>query len=1282
MKKITLVFCVVILIMQLCPYRLNAQKLWGIQNGSVFNMNADGTAYSQSLPSLIGDGKGLISGADGMMYGLNSHEGTETLYSFDPETKQLGHVAILPYLFNSFDLVVESPGVFYVVGEREDVQVNVPGIFYYEILKINGNQVELVYSNQQLKLLSLLDGNDGKFYINATNAGGGAVLQINKDGTNSNILHSFVAGEGVNPETKLVLLTGGELLGATSSGGLNGGGTLYRMQKDGSLFTVTHHFQEGNGIHNHFGKSLYSKSGYIYGIFGALDLNLPYNVSLFRVNLIGTDFTAIQSPSGTPKSELSNIVEHNDRLYLMNLHPLYSVMEHVPFGNSTSTGGLIEHTSLTGPIAVSTDGKLYGTFVRTSPEFTTGVFSLSPPFFNGLPIFNIEATFKDLGVGTNAFHIVQGKDNAVYGLTSDGGANDSGTLFSIDSEGVHRVRDLYYAENLGTNIIDGGDGNIYGVALQPGGPAGTIYRVKKDGTDFQEKYVTAHFFRSVTGLVHTRENEIIALTEGRVQSPSMGYLFKFKPNLAGIQTIFNFSREKGYVPLGDLIQADDGFLYSTTSLGGLYRNGVIFKVLPDGTGYVKIHEFSGVDGRYPEGGVVEDDNGNLYGATTEGGAHNQGVIYKIKKDGTDFTIIFEFDGTIASKPYGSLVLHENYLFGATGKDSNNSLAFRINTDGTEFTPVLRGGNPRLFFSQQPEMADVYIINPPDSATKLREYGIYEANVIPKASSYVLEISLSPSFETLEFWGTGQGPEFYVAGLQRGKQHYARVKTNLWPEYGKTTTVTTAADFVPRLWGVTTTGGSNPCVYDLGGTVFSMALDGTDFVKHLDYDCATDTSATFSGKQLMGSPMLSDNDKIYALGVNVEYRDPLDYYNIKSDGNAGEILRFNYDGTGPEIVYDSLDIHAYGRLTLGFDNNFYLIDPEAFSDIGAFRRFESDGSTTVPSSYLHRFSYRDDGRQPKGALYEHVDGYLYGTTNHGGATVGRGTIYKVRPDGSDFTKIHDFDRGNPKGGVLASRDGRNYLYGMTFYGYGSVYQIKNDGTDFRVLHEFTANKNTSGRHPYGDLIELGYTLYGMTSGGGQFNNAGTIFRIDKDGSNFKILHHFNGINGATPLGSLTFDYNKLVLYGMTSAGGNNNLGVVFSIKRDGTEFTKLYDFSLNSGGKPDGNLILVDSPVGIEEKSSHAGFRESVISLENEQLEEEKSVKVYPNPTTNSFNIELTDRNMNGSSLVITDVQGRALHQRQLFFGQHETFGEDLAQGFYILTVAHPKKTVIVRVVKK
>lgn len=199
-------------------------------------------------------------------------------------------------------------------------------------------------------------------------------------------------------------------------------------------------------------------------------------------------------------------------------------------------------------------------------------------------------------------------------------------------------------------------------------------------------------------------------------------------------------------------------------------------------------------------------------------------------------------------------------------------------------------------------------------------------------------------------------------------------------------------------------------------------------------------------------------------------------------------------------------------------------------------------------------------------------FLYGTTKGDNGLNTHGTVYKIKPDGSEFTTLFTFSGLNgstPWSGLFLIGD---FLYGMTNYGGtdGTIFKIKTDGSNFETLFNFS--ETTSGRFPYGELIYDGTFLYGTTAAGGIHHN-GTVFKILPDGTEYlKLVDFANAPNGNYPYGSLISD--GTFLYGTTGTGGVNDIGSIFKVKPDGTEYQQLFSFSGENGQQPMDNLILL------------------------------------------------------------------------------------------------------------
>jgi uncharacterized repeat protein (TIGR03803 family) len=95
---------------------------------------------------------------------------------------------------------------------------------------------------------------------------------------------------------------------------------------------------------------------------------------------------------------------------------------------------------------------------------------------------------------------------------------------------------------------------------------------------------------------------------------------------------FSFSGVDGAYPQGSLVFDKAGNIYGTTSQGGNSNYGNVFELSPNGEGgwnFSDIYSFSGPDGAAPAAGLTFDDGGNLYGTTQGGGAYNSGTVFEL-----------------------------------------------------------------------------------------------------------------------------------------------------------------------------------------------------------------------------------------------------------------------------------------------------------------------------------------------------------------------------------------------------------------------------------------------------------------------------------------------------------------------------------------------------------------------------------------------------------------------------------------------------------------------------
>lgn len=205
--------------------------------------------------------------------------------------------------------------------------------------------------------------------------------------------------------------------------------------------------------------------------------------------------------------------------------------------------------------------------------------------------------------------------------------------------------------------------------------------------------------------------------------------------------------------------------------------------------------------------------------------------------------------------------------------------------------------------------------------------------------------------------------------------------------------------------------------------------------------------------------------------------------------------------------------------------------------------------TDGTGYKIRFNHKITGTSPSSLIL--LGDKLYGTT-YGGFN-DEGSIFCVDTNGNGFKELHIFNNidGSDHQNCLISE---GIIYGVSYGGNnnsGTVYRIDTSGTDFRIIHSLTPDSD--GYAPKA-MIKDHDVLYGITYDNGLPLNEGngTVFRLDTNGTNFKVLHCFYG-DGAQPE-DLVMINNRL--YVLLQQSNTTNSSIV-RIDTDGTGLKAIY-----------------------------------------------------------------------------------------------------------------------------
>ncbi len=393
--------------------------------------------------------------------------------------------------------------------------------------------------------------------------------------------------------------------------------------------------------------------------------------------------------------------------------------------------------------------------------------------------------------------------------------------------------------------------------------------------------------------------------------------------------LYEFNQPTGKGPYGAVI-TDGIYFYGTTGFGGVDNQGVVYRVLMDGTGYEVLHSFAltGGDGRVPQDDLLLLD-GWLFGTTDSGGANNKGTIFKIRPDGSDYVIIYNFQNDPDGMwPNGVLISDGTFLYGTTyrGGTSYHGTVFKIMPDGTGYEKIKDFGTPE---SKYP-LGGVLLIDD-------WLYGMSYAGG-PSTNGDIFRIKTDGTdYEVLHVFDvstTGQWPQadlmlldgWLYGTAQSGGAHGQGTLFRLQPD-GSNMTVLVNFQLLPKgrtphgnvitdgtyLYGFTEHGG-----LDDDGTIFRVRLDGTDFLKMFEFEVYV------TGNAPLASPLLIDG---WLYGTTYQ----------GGEENDGQIFKFQYQE--PTSI-ENTATNSYGLYPNPIKSNEVLRSSKNFmnADIAIYNAF--------------------------------------------------------------------------------------------------------------------------------------------------------------------------------------------------------------------------------------------------------------------------------------------------------------------------------------------------------
>ncbi len=475
----------------------------------------------------------------------------------------------------------------------------------------------------------------------------GLVFKIDLTSGKETILHRFSGYEGAVafPNTALINV-GGMLFGTNAvGGGAPGAGTVFEIDPVTGVTNVIYKFTGANNGSNPGG--LLSANGILYGttLFGGESSSSGNGYgTVFSVDPATKTQRVVYSfsPGSGLTPEPNGLAAFNGALFLSTAR-----------GGSASRGNIVKIDPVTAAateifsfgsraVGISPSSALIG--VRSTLYGTTYVggdadrgtlFSIDPNTGSHNVIFSFTGANGSWPRG----ELLNLRDT-VYGVTRGGGASDSGTVYGF-KPGTGLPSPIY-------SFAGGSDGaapsaaltslgaSLYGLTSNGGASNfGTVFKINPTTGAYGVVYSFAggkdaafpsETLTKLSGALYG----VSSLGGGLGPNPlDYGLVFKISTVTGAERVLHRFTGgADGSYPDGPLLGIN-GLLYGTTSSGGAFDKGTVFSIHPVTGLKTILHNFTGkADGSQPGAALISIGT-NVYGATNSGGASGLGTVFAL-----------------------------------------------------------------------------------------------------------------------------------------------------------------------------------------------------------------------------------------------------------------------------------------------------------------------------------------------------------------------------------------------------------------------------------------------------------------------------------------------------------------------------------------------------------------------------------------------------------------------------------------------------------------------------
>lgn len=498
---------------------------------------------------------------------------------------------------------------------------------------------------------------------NGTNGqGGGVIFKTDQDGNNLKVVHSFIDIPGQQPTSDLCKASNGKLYGMTKFGGAYSFGVLFEYDPSTGAYTRKLDFEGPTNGRYPIGPLMQGSDGKLYGMTsqgGVKDCGVLFGYDpVTNIYIKKWDF--IEAISGN--RPCGSLMQTSDgKLYGMT-----------QLGGTNHKGVLFEYDLSDDTLIKKLDfaGRLNGSYPWGA--------------------------------------LIQASNGKLFGLTVKGGINDMGVLFEYDSNAdLYTKKTDFFGGSLGGNpygsLMQASNGKLYGMTYKGGGnDDGILYEYNLLTNSYTKKFSFSIIGgkNSYGSLMQASDGKLYGMiSEGGTNTGGLIFEYDFSTDTLIKKLDFD-NASNGASPLGSLIETSDGKLYGMTSEKGKYNSGILFEYNISNSTFTKKLDFEDAfSGKEPNGSLTQAYNGKLYGMTKKGGVIKEntlseggGVLFEFDPTTNIFTKKLDFLGLSNGRnPSGSLIqASDGQLYGMAPYGGTNDLGilFKYNPTNDSLTKIL------------------------------------------------------------------------------------------------------------------------------------------------------------------------------------------------------------------------------------------------------------------------------------------------------------------------------------------------------------------------------------------------------------------------------------------------------------------------------------------------------------------------------------------------------------------------------------------------------------------